>query len=418
MAYLILFFLLVCSFFFSGTETAVTAVSKPLLHEQAKRGNKWADYLLNMKKDSGITLGTLLFGNNIVNIAFTALSTGLLVAAFGPQYGVIISTFLVSFIVMIFAEILPKTYAINNALPFALKITPILRGLIYVFRPMVRMLNAASKMAMHLLPQAKMEQSPDEALKSEIRGALEMQAENVLPQEKRMVSSVLDLDEVSVGDIMLHRSKVQSLSVDISMPELFRFVEKTPYSRIPIYQGRRENIVGILHTRSVLKMMPLYYQKKIEIDIVDYCVKPWSVLNTVSLLDQLIAFKKRHEHFAIIVNEYGDWQGILTLEDLLEEIVGDISDETDDVLVSTFHWLRSSNGGYILDGSATLRDINRHFHWNLSDESAATLAGYVMYYLERIPSKGQTFDINGWTFTIVEKENNQLTQIEVIPPAL
>jgi len=418
MSYLILFFLLVCSFFFSGTETAVTAVSKPLLHEQAKRGNKWANHLLNMKKDSGITLGTLLFGNNIVNIAFTAVSTGLLVAAFGPQYGVVISTFLVSFVVMIFAEILPKTYAINNALPFALKVTPILRILIYVFRPAVRMLNAASKFAMHLLPQARTEQSPDETLKSEIRGALEMQEENVLPQEKRMVSSVLDLDDVSVGDIMLHRSKVQSLSVNISMPDLFRFVEKTPYSRIPIYQGRRENIIGILHTRSVLKMMPLYYQKKIEIDVVDYCVKPWFVLNTVSLLDQLIAFKKRHEHFAIIVNEYGDWQGILTLEDLLEEIVGDISDETDDVLVSTFHWQRSANGGYILDGGATLRDINRHFHWNLSDESAATLAGYVMYYLERIPSKGQTFDINGWTFTIVDKENNQLTQIEVIPPAL
>ena len=418
MAYLILFFLLVCSFFFSGTETAVTAVSKSLLHEQAKRGNKWANHLLNMKKDSGMTLGTLLFGNNIVNIAFTALSTGLLVAAFGQQYGVIISTFLVSFVVMIFAEILPKTYAINNALPFALKVTPLLHALVKIFRPVVRMLNAASKFAMRLLPQARTEQSPDEALKSEIRGAIEMQSENVLPQEKRMVSSVLDLDEVSVGDIMLHRSKVQSLSVDISMPELFKFVEKTPYSRIPIYQGRRDNIIGILHTRSVLKMMPLYYQKKIEIDIIDYCVKPWAVLNTVSLLDQLIAFKKKHEHFAIIVNEYGDWQGILTLEDLLEEIVGDISDESDDILVSSFHWQRSPNGGYILDGSATLRDINRHFHWNLSDENAATLAGYVMYYLERIPSKGQTFDINGWTFSVVEKKHNQLTQIEVVPPAL
>ena len=418
MAYLILFFLLVCSFFFSGTETAVTAVSKPLLHEQAKRGNKWANHLLDMKKDSGITLGTLLFGNNIVNIAFTALSTGLLVAAFGPQYGVVISTFLVSFVVMIFAEILPKTYAINNALPFALKNTPILYVLVKILRPVVHMLNVMSKFAMRLLPQARMEQSPDEALKSEIRGALEMQAENVLPQEKKMVSSVLDLDEVSVGDIMLHRSKVQSLSVDISMPDLFKFVEKTPYSRIPIYQGRRDNIIGILHTRSVLKMMPLYYQKKIEIDIIDYCVKPWAVLNTVSLLDQLIAFKKKHEHFAIIVNEYGDWQGILTLEDLLEEIVGDISDESDDILVSTFHWQRSANGGYILDGSATLRDINRHFRWNLSDENAATLAGYVMYYLERIPSKGQTFDINGWTFSVVEKKHNQLTQIEVVPPAL
>ena len=418
MAYIMLFFLLVCSFYFSGTETAVTAVSKPLLYDQAKRGNKWANKLLAMKKDSGITLGTLLFGNNIVNIAFTALSTGLLVAAFGSQCGVIISTFLVSFIVMIFAEILPKTYAINNALPFALKSMPVLWVLMKVFSPLVKMLNWTAKVAMHALPQTKVEQSPDETLKSEIRGALDMQADNVLSQEKGMLSSVLDLDEVSVGDIMMHRSKVQSISVDIAIPDLFKFVEKTPYSRIPIYQGRRENIIGILHTKSVLKMMTLYYKKKISIDLRNYCAKPWFVLNTTSLMAQLVAFKKRREHFAIIVNEYGDWQGILTLEDLLEEIVGDISDETDNISESTFHWKKTANGGYLLDGSATIRDINRHFHWELSDENAATLAGYIMYYLERIPSQGQSFDINGWTFSIVEKENNQLVKIEVIPAPL
>ena len=418
MSWVILIFLLIASFYFSGTETAVTAASKPLLHEQAKRGNKWAEKLLEMKQNSGSVLGTLLLGNNIVNIAFTAISTGLLVETFGPKYGVLISTFVVSVIVLIFAEILPKTYAINNALPLALKTTPILSGLVWLFRPFVRALNWLSKTVMLLLPRTKSFSDPDEQLKAEIRGALAMQKADVLPHEKGMLKSVLDLDEVCVGDVKMHRSKVVSINANMPLKDVIQFVTQTPYSRIPVYQGRRDNIVGILHTKSVMKMMPLFYAGKSKLSLMDYCTKPWFVLNTTSLLDQLVAFKKRREHFAIVVDEYGDWEGILTLEDLLEEIVGDISDETDKFEESTFHWEKTSAGGYLLDGSTTIRDINRHFHWELSDENAATLAGYVMYYLERIPNKGQTFAIDDWTFVVHEKNHNQLLKIEVIPPPL
>ena len=416
-SWIILTFLLMGSFYFSGTETAVTAVSKPLLHEQAKAGNKWAEKLLELKQNSGSILGTLLFGNNIVNIAFTAISTGLLVDMFGPS-GVLISTCVVSIIVLVFAEILPKTYAMNNTMPFALKTTPILMVLIWIFSPFVRALNWLSKKAMLILPRGKSSPDPDEQLKAEIRGALEMQEADVLPHEKWMLKSVLDLDEVSVDDVKMHRSKVVSLNVNTPLDEVIEFVTKTPYSRIPVYRDRRDNIVGILHTKSVMKMMPLYYAKKSNLTLLDYCTKPWFVLNTTSLLDQLVAFKKRREHFAVIVNEYGDWEGILTLEDLLEEIVGDISDETDKLEESTFHWEKTENGGFLLDGSTTIRDINRHFHWDFSDENAATLGGYVMYYLERIPNKGQTFAIEDWTFIVHEKVHNQLTKIEVIPPPL
>ena len=418
MTWVILLFLLMASFYFSGTETAVTAVSPALLHEQARRGNKWANNLLELKKNSAQILSTLLFGNNIVNIAFTAISTGLMVELFGAHYGVIISTFIVSVIVLIFAEILPKTYAVNNALPMALRSTPVLSGMVWLFRPVVAALNWLSKKAMYLLPKTKITQDPNEQLKAEIRGAIALQGGAALHHEKGMLNSVLDLDEVTVGDIKMHRSKVVSLNKNMPIAEVIKFVTQTPYSRIPVYQGRRDNIVGILHTKSVMKMMPLFYGQKNSLDIIDYCTKPWFVLNTTSLLDQLVAFKKKREHFAIIVNEYGDWEGILTLEDLLEEIVGDISDETDKLEESIFRWERTKDGGYLLDGTTTIRDINRHFHWELSDEFAATLAGYVMYYLERIPNKGQVFEIEGWTFIIREKIHNQLTKIEIIPPPL
>ena len=418
MAWFALCLLLLASFFFSGTETAVTAVSRPLLHEQAKRGNKWAEKLLELKKNPGLVLGTLLFGNNVVNIAFTAISTGLMVELLGPHYGVAISTFVVSIVVLVFAEILPKTYAVNNTLPMALQSTPVLSKLVWLLRPVVNGLNWLSKKAMCILPKATVSGDPDEQLKAEIRGAIAMQGTNVLSQEKGMLKSVLDLDEVCVGDIKLHRSKVVSLNVNTPIEEVIRFVTKVSYSRIPVYQGRRDNIVGILHTKEVMKMMPIFYGHRHDIKLMDYCTKPWYVLNTTSLLDQLIAFKKRREHFAIIVDEYGGLEGILTLEDLLEEIVGDISDETDTLEESIFRWERTQSGGYLLDGSTTIRDINRHFHWELSDENAATLAGYVMYYLERIPNKGQVFEINGWTFVIHGKERNHLSKIEVIPPPL
>ena len=341
-----------------------------------------------------------------------------MVELFGARYGVLISTFVVSIVVLIFAEILPKTYAMNNTLPLALRSTPLLLAMTKLFRPIVVALNWLSKKAMLILPKAPQVNDPDEQLKAEIRGAIAMQEANVLSQEKGMLKSVLDLDEVTVGDIKMHRSKVVSLNANTPIAEVIQFVTKTPYSRIPVYQGRRDNIVGILHTKAVMQMMPLFYGHRHRLSLLDYCTKPWFVLNTTSLLDQLIAFKKRREHFAVIVNEYGDWEGILTLEDLLEEIVGDISDETDKLEDSTFQWERTSAGGYLLDGATTIRDINRHFHWELSDENAATLAGYVMYYLERIPNKGQVFEINGWTFAVQEKEHNHLAKIEVIPPPL
>ncbi len=418
MSWVILGFLLVCSFYFSGTETAVTAVSKPLLHEQAKRGNKWADKLLALKKTPDKILSTLLLGNNLVNIAFTAISTELMLEVFGPKYGVLVSTFVVSVVVLICGEILPKTYAMNNTLTMSLKCTPILLAVAWVTRPLVTALSWTSKKVMKLLPKSAQTNNPEEQLRAELRGTLEMQANNVLSQEKGMLSSVLDLDEVTVGDVKLHRSKVVSLNANMPIDEMIQFVMKTPYSRIPVYQGRRDNIVGILYTKTVMQMMPLYYAKKKTLNLLDYCLKPWFVLNTTSLLEQLVAFKKRREHFAVIVDEYGDWEGILTLEDLLEEIVGDISDETDAPEDSGFQWEKTHAGGYLFDGAATIRDINRHFHWDLSDENAATLAGYVMYYLERIPNQGQVFEINGFTFAIHEKEHNQLLKIEVIPPPI
>lgn len=417
--YILLIILLVFSFFFSGTETAMTAVSRPLLCEMEKNGNKRAQKVNQLKQNSSQLLGTLLFGNNIVNIAITALSTSLLIEMFGDKYGVLIATFGVSFVVLVFSEILPKTYAINNAISFTLKVAPILSVMTICFAPFVKALNGISTLFMQLFPLRENNQATADEVRAEIRGALLMQTDDaVMSQEKGMLKSVLDLNEVTVEDIMVHRSQLVSLNVNAPLADIFDFVSRSPYSRVPLWRKTPDNIIGILHVKALLKIMNAYYHGKKNIHITDYITKPWFVLNTTSLLDQLHAFKKRREHFALVVDEYGGIEGVVTLEDVLEEIVGDISDENDRPEESILQVTKTEAGGYLLEGTTTIRDINRHFKWNLSDEHAATIAGYLMYETEKIPQVGETFVLNGYSFTVTQKERNRITGIEVIPPAI
>jgi len=236
-----------------------------------------------------------------------------------------------------------------------------------------------------------------------------------LVRERGMLGGILDLAETTIGDIFTDRSRLSSLNIETPIPEILAFLRKSPYSRIPLWEKRRDNIVGILHIKKAMQLADAWRHDP-KVNVLDYCNKPWFVLNSVSLLDQLTAFRKRREHFAIVVNEYGDIQGIITLEDLLEEIVGDISDETDDPNQASLSWRLLADGTYRLNGNAPIRDINRAFHWNLPDENAITLAGYVMYSAEQIPHVGQQFNLNGFLFTIHQKHGHRITQVDVLPP--
>lgn len=412
-----LLILLLLSFFFSGSETAVTAASRPILFEKEKQGDKSAKKLNKMKRRSDKLIGTLLLGNNIVNIAITAIATGLLIQLFG-EYGVLIATFGVSFVVLIFSEVLPKTIALQHPTSFSLKVAPILYFLVKILSPFVIAINWIGAKTMWLLRIHPAEQNTSEQeVKAEIRGAIELQAnEQTLSHEKYMLKSVLDLSEITVADIMKHRSELVTLNVNTPTEEIVNFISNSPYSRIPVWSGKRDNIIGVLHVKTLLKTLNNCYQKHItNVDLSQVMTKPWFILESTSLLNQLHAFKIRREHFALVVDEYGSLLGLVTLEDLLEEIVGDIEDESDtpDTSLKIEH---QQNGAVRLDGCANIRDVNRHLKWNLSDEHAATLAGLIMYEIERIPEVGQTFEIDGYTFTIIQKERNRITLVDVLPP--
>lgn len=415
-AYFILLILLFLSFCFSGTETAFTTLSSAYIHEQAKKGNKRAQLLSKLKKNSSKVIGTLLFGNNLVNIALTALSTSLLIDAFG-EYGVLISTFAVSFVLLIFAEILPKTYALQNTKNFSFTIAPFLYFCVYLFHPIVIFLDVIVKKIMSLLKMTKTPHMTEDEIKSEIRGIIALQQNSdIMTQERHMLKSILDLSDVTVEDVMLHRSQIVSLNINMSIEEILKFAVHCPYSRIPLWETKRDNIIGILHVKSLLKAVYALYDSK-NISIQNYLSKPNFVLNTTLLSEQLHNFKKKREHFALVIDEYGVLQGLVTLEDILEEIVGDIADETDMPEQRGITVIKTPEGAYRLAGETTIRDINRHFKWDLSDDDASTLAGYLMYKIERIPYEGQTFSIDGYTFTIFKKQGNKLVSIDVIPPA-
>lgn len=414
---ILLFVLLLFSFYFSGSETAVTAASRSILFEKEKQGNKSARLLNKMRRRADRLIGTLLLGNNIVNIALTAIATSLMIQLFG-EYGVIIATFGVSFVVLVFSEVLPKTIALQHSTNFALKVAPSLHVLVKILFPFVVAINWLGAKTMRLMgikPAAPT--ASEQEVKAEIRGAIELQAtEHTLSHEKYMLKSVLDLSELNVSDIMKHRSELVTLNVNTPTDKIIDFVSNSPYSRIPVWSGKRDNIIGVLHVKTLLKTLNSCYQKHITtVDLSHAMTQPWFILESTSLLNQLHAFKIRREHFALVVDEYGSLMGLVTLEDLLEEIVGDIEDESDatDAGLKIEH---QENGAVRLDGCANIRDVNRHLKWNLSDEKAATLAGLIMDTIERIPEVGQTFDIDGYIFTIVQKENHRITLVDVVPP--
>ena len=412
---IILIICLLLSMFFSGTETAVTASSEALMHEMEKKGNKNAKAVKKLKNNPDRFLSMILFGNNVVNIAATAITTSLCIAFFGDKWGVFLSTFVVSFVVLIFCEIFPKTVAIYNPNTIALFVSPFLSFLTVILSPMLMFFNAVVKNVMKIFGLLKHEKFGG-GEKTELRGAIEMHQSPEIKNETNMLKSVLDLSEVSVGDVMTYRNKIVSLDVSLPTEELIEQVLTCPYTRVPLWKDRKTNIVGILHTKLLLRALHSHKGERKKFDIMSAVTQPWFVLETTSLLDQLQAYRRRHEHFAIVVDEYGVVQGIVTLEDILEEIVGDIMDETDHPSENQTTFICDTNGNVAVDGATSIRDLNRHFGWDLPDEEASTIAGLLLYESERIPHKGASYSFHGFGFKVLDKKGNRITNILITPP--
>lgn len=412
---LIIFLLLVISAFFSGSETALTAASRPTMHQLEQDGNQRAAIVNKLHSRKDRLIGTILLGNNLVNILASALATSMMIAMFG-EAGIAYATIAMTVLVLVFAEVLPKSYAIDNANRMALTIAPVVRFLVVLLFPLTQTVNAVIWCIFKLFGRNYGARDSLGRGDEELRGAIELHDRDDadVKSERAMLRSVLDLADVQVGEVMTHRKNVATIDATLPTREIVAGVLESPYTRIPLWRENPDDVIGVLHAKALLRAL---YKSPNEIpaglDVPSLAAEPWFVPETTTLDDQLEAFRERHEHFALVVDEYGALMGIVTLEDILEEIVGEIEDEHDVVVTGV---QQHDDGRYVVEGTVTIRDLNREFEWNLPDEGASTIAGLVLHESRRIPDVGQAFMFHGFRFEILQRHRNQVTSIGVTPP--
>ena len=411
--------LLVLSAFFSGSETALTAASRGKLRSQADRGAEGAARALRLTEDTERLIGSILLGNNLVNILAAALATSLFTRAFGES-GVVYATLVMTLLVLIFAEVLPKTYAITNAETAAAAVSRAIRLLILVFYPVVATVQVLVRFILRMFG---VQTDPDSAVLSareEIAGAISLgHSEGAVEKESRdRLLGALDLGERTVEEIMLHRSNIEMINADDDGEAILSQLLRSPHTRLPVFRGESENIIGLVHAKDVLREMDRLVRGPgasstglAGFSVTDVAMTPYFVPETTTLDDQMRQFLRRHTHFALVVDEYGALQGLITLEDILEEIVGEITDEFD--VEEVMNVVPGADGNYRIDGAMTIRDLNRAAEWNLPDEEANTVAGLIMHEAQMIPEVGQVFNFHGFRFEVAEREQNRLTQLKV-----
>jgi len=405
--------LLVASGFFSGSETALTGASRPRIQADAQQGSRPARIVRTLWERKELLIGGILLGNNLVNIAASAIATALFIKLVG-EAGTIYATVVMTLLVLIFAEVLPKTYAIHNAEKVSLAVAPLMRVVMVIFAPVTHGVNFVARGA--LRPFGIDIGAPLGSAQSEeeLRGAIDLHAggSEEVRQERQMLRSILDLGDVEVGEIMTHRKNIVALNADEDLETLIEQVLESPFTRIPIWQGTTDNIVGVLHAKELFRAFKEARGDTGALRLDEIMQAPWFIPDSTDLLRQLQSFRRRQGHFALVVDEYGEMLGIVTLEDILEEIVGDIADEHD-VEIAGVTTLK--DGAILVEGTVTIRDLNRQFEWDLPDEEASTIAGLVLHEARRIPEVGQSYVFHGLHFEILGRQRNQVTSIKITP---
>lgn len=416
---LAIFVLLGISAFFSGSETALTAASRGKLHSMADKGSRGAKRALALTEDTERLIGAVLLGNNLVNILAAALATSLFTRLFGDS-GVALATLVMTLLVLIFAEVLPKTYAITNSEGAASFVSAPIRALVIIFAPIVATVRITVRAILRLFGAKMTNLDEDDAAQQEIAGAIALSHSegNFEKDDRDRLLGALDLKDREVEEIMLHRSDIEIIDAAASPQDIVTQSLASRYTRLPIFKDEPENIIGIIHTKDLLREVDKLVRGEDggpdaidRLNITDIAREAYFVPETTPLDDQMREFLRRKAHFALVVDEYGDLQGLITLEDILEEIVGEITDEHDEdaeILDG-----KDASGNFKIDGSATIRDVNRMHEWNLPDDEANTIAGLVIHEAQMIPKIGQVFSFHGFRFEIAGRDQNRITKLKV-----
>ncbi len=401
--------LIVFSAFFSGSETALTAVSRVRMHKLEKEGNKQAKLVNQLLNQREKLIGTILLGNNLVNILSSVLATTIFLSFFS-QSGIVYATLVMTVLIVVFAEITPKTMALSDPDRTAMLIAGPIALFVKLFSPITSFLVQIVRLTLKLFGVRTV--NPILTPIDEIRGAVDWHHKEggVIKDDKDMIGGILDLKDLTIDDVMIHRKNIVMIDANQKPEAILETVFSQPHTRFPLWKDNADNIIGILHSKDLLRAIKLSKGEFNSIDITTILREPWFVPEKTPLISQLKAFQKKREHFALIVDEYGVLMGIVTLEDILEEIVGDIRDEHDSHVEGV---KLQQDKSVITDGIVTIRDLNRAMDWDLPDEQAVTIAGLVIHEAKTIPEPGQKFSFHGFRFQILKRHRNQITELKI-----
>jgi Mg2+/Co2+ transporter CorB len=407
--------LLAVSAFFSASETSLTAVSRGRMHQLETDGSRAARRVNRLVADRERMIGAVLLGNTFINILVSSITTALLEDRLGAN-AVFVTTGLMTVLILIFVEVLPKTLAIARTDRVALAVALPLQGLVALLAPVVGAVQWLVWRILFLFRVAPEEEASEEEAHEEIRGSVELHhQEGSFEREHRdMIGGILDLGELRVGDVMIHRTNMVSVEADLPPAELVDAVIQARHTRVPLWRGEPENIVGVLSTKHLAQAMVEHRGDLGAVSFAGLIAQPWFVPDTTTLEEQLEAFRERRTRFALVVDEYGALQGLVTLDDIVAEIFGTIPDEQQTARPDV---RKRPDGSYLIDGTVPVRDLNRELEWNLPDEGATTIAGLVIQEARTIPDPGQRFAFFGFKFEVLRRQRNQITALKVTPPA-
>lgn len=402
--------LMVLSGFFSGSETALAASSKARMHLLEKQGDLRAAIVLALIEKRDRLVGALMIAKNLVNIAACAIATSLFLEIFGFA-GIAWAILLMTLIVVVFGEAMPKSWAFAGVERFALAVGPLVQVFVFLLSPFAAAVAFIARAILRLFGLHLDESEPMLSPHGEIHGTVDalVREGSVVGDDRYRLGGILDLHELEVSDVMIHRTKMLSINAGDTPEAVIRQVTESPYTRMPVWRDDPENIIGIVHARDVLHFIANHDDLG-RFDVLKLASNPWFVPETTSLQDQLSAFLRRKAHIAVVVDEYGEVKGIVTLEDILEEIVGEISDEHD---VDVAGLQTQADGSVIVDGTVPIRDINRALDWELPDEEATTMAGLVIHAAQMIPEEKQAFTFYGKRFVVMRRERNRITKLRI-----
>ncbi len=409
----ILFILLIVSGILSGAETAFTGASKAQIFQLAKKGNKKAEKVYALQENLSKSVSTILVAINFVNYVIPSISVWFASAYMDAKCAAIF-TILLPIITSIYVEIFPKMLAICNMSKFAMAVVGFVSYLIKVLKPFVAIFETIARYSLRAIGIDANDANNLSASDEELRGVIELHGDSSTQEsaeKKFMLKSILDLGETSVNSVMVHRQNLVTLNIDLPASKIMQEILNLPYSRIPVWKDNQENIVGILKTRTFLSEAQKFTKAEIDrMNIKDSVSAPWFVPETTDLSEQLQEFRKRREHFALVVDEYGALMGAVTLEDILEEIVGEIIDEYD---IAQNGIVSQSDGSFVIDGKTPIRDINRQLGWSLPEKNVTTIAGLVMNEARKVPNVGEVYVLYSFKIEILRRYKNQIQLLKV-----